>query len=155
MPDWYVQIIRESSFIICPRLIILYCCELEAKPNHNTNYVQAKYGIVGVNPFCKLSKCGFDPTHSFVTDTMHCFFLGCVKTLASLHFFQKFAAFPFNLRSKIGVIDKRIKLIAKLMPHEFERPPRSLQKNFVHYKGMTLMLSLIYLWKLSLFMNCY
>ena len=100
MPDWYVQIIRESSFIICPWLIILYCCELEAKPNHNTNYVQAKYGIVGFNLFCKLSKCGFDPTHSFVTDTVHCFFFGMRQNFGIIALFSEVYCISIQLKVK-------------------------------------------------------
>ena len=76
---------------------------------------------------------GFDIIKDIAVDYMHCVLLGVTKMLTTLWFDKAHAAEDWNISKTLEAVDRRLLNITP--PNCISRPPRSIAKDFAHWKA--------------------
>ena len=76
---------------------------------------------------------GFDIIKGIAVDYMHCVLLGVTKMLTTLWFDKAHAAEDWNISKRLEAVDRCLLNITP--PNCISRPPRSIAKDFAHWKA--------------------
>ena len=99
---------------------------------------EAVYGIKGVSPM----STALNLVDSIPVDYMHAVLEGVTRSLLKHWFLSQYHSGVSYLGTKLKTIDKI--LLRQQSPHEFSRPPRSIQKHLKYFKASELHTWLLY-----------